>query len=136
MGFFIEISFDVIKSNNFIDLKKNIIELADKSKKEFYYVNHEIMGKNRRIYRNHYVMSFLFGDNEELVADFIRNVKKLKIVNIESVGYDNCVFKLMYASKKYLNIMDKFKAKEYLQDKKGNSLFKNDSVILKAVYKK
>ena len=136
MGFFIEISFDVIKSNNFIDLKKNIIELADKSKKEFYYVNHEIMGKNRRIYRNHYVMSFLFGDNEELVADFIRNIKKLKIVNIESVGYDNCVFKLMYASKKYLNIMDKFKAKEYLQDKKGNSLFKNDSVILKAVYKK
>ena len=136
MGFFIEISFDVIKSNNFIDLKKNIIELADKSKKEFFYVNHEIMGKNRRIYRNHYVMSFLFGDNEELVADFIRDIKKMKIVNIESVGYDNCVFKLMYASKKYLNIMDKFKAKEYLQKKKGNTLFKNDSVILKAVYKK
>lgn len=136
MGFFIEISFDVIKSNNFIDLKKNIIELADKSKKEFFYVNHEIMGKNRRIYRNHYVMSFLFGDNEELVADFIRDVKKLKIVNIESVGYDNCVFKLMYASRKYLNIMDKFKAKEYLQKKRENTLFKNDSVILKAVYKK
>ncbi len=136
MGFFIEISFDVIKSNNFIDLKKNIIELADKSKKEFFYVNHEIMGKNRRIYRNHYVMSFLFGDNEELVADFIRDVKKLKIVNIESVGYDNCVFKLMYASRKYLNIMDKFKAKEYLQKKREHTLFKNDSVILKAVYKK
>ena len=81
-------------------------------------------------------MSFLFGDNEELVADFIRDAKKLKIVNIESVGYDNCVFKLMYASRKYLNIMDKFKAKEYLQKKRENTLFKNDSVILKAVYKK
>lgn len=136
MGFFIEISFDIIKSNNFIDLKKNIIELADKNKKEFFYVNHEIMGKNRRIYRNHYVMSFLFGDNEELLADFVRNIKKLKIVNIESIGYDNCVFKLMYASRRYLNIMDKFKAKEYLQKKRENTLFKNDSVILKAVYKK
>lgn len=136
MGFFIEISFDVIKSNNFIDLKKNIIASADKNKKEFFYVNHEIMGKNRRIYRNHYVMSFLFGDNEEIVADFVRDMKKLKIVNIESIGYDNCVFKLMYASRKYLNIMDKFKAKEYLQKKRENTLFKNDSVILKAVYKK
>ena len=81
-------------------------------------------------------MSFLFGDNEELVADFIRKLKKLKIVNIESVGYDNCIFKLMYASKKYLNIMDKFKAKEYLENKRKNTLFKNDSVILKAIYKK
>ena len=136
MGFFIEISFDIIKSNNFIDLKKNIIELSEVCKKEFFYVNHEIMGTNRRIYRNHYVMSFLFGDNEELVADFIRNIKKLKIVNIESVGYDNCIFKLMYASKKYLNIMDKFKAKEYLQKKRENTLFKQDSVIFKAIYKK
>ena len=31
---------------------------------------------------------------------------------------DDGLFILIYASKKYLNFMDKFKAKEYLNDKK------------------
>lgn len=136
MGYFVEISFDIIKSNNFLDIKKNIVEISNKCKKKYHYVNHEIMGKNRATYRNHYIMSFMFYENEELVADFIRNVKKIRHVNVETVGYDNCVFKLMYASRKYLNIMDKFKAKEYLQKKKEKTLYKNDSVIIKAVYKK
>ena len=136
MGYFVEISFDIIKTNNFLDIKKNIIEISEQCKKKYHYVNHEIMGKNRTTYRNHYIMSFFFNENEELVADFIRNVKKIRYVNIETIGYDNCVFKLMYASRKYLNIMDKFKAKEYLQKKRENTLYKSDSVIITAVYKK
>tara|TARA_B100000900_G_C20493522_1_gene680606 strand:+ start:167 stop:577 length:411 start_codon:yes stop_codon:yes gene_type:complete len=136
MGYFIELAFDILKANNFLDTKKIIMKLADKHGVEFSYNNHEIMGKNRTIYRNHYVMSFQFNENEEEVAAFISGVKKLRNVNIESVGYDNCIFKLMYASKKYLNIMDKYKAREYLEQKKNNTIYKNDSVILKQCYKK
>ena len=94
------------------------------------------MGKNRTIFRNHYIMSFLFHDDEEEVGKFVENIKKIRYVNIESIGYDNCIYKIMYASKKYLNIMDKYKAKEYIEKRKNNTLFKNDSIIMKKFYKK
>ena len=32
--------------------------------------------------------------------------------------------------------MDKYKAREYLEQKKNNTIYKNDSVILKQCYKK
>tara|TARA_B110000008_G_C16951502_1_gene556509 strand:- start:140 stop:550 length:411 start_codon:yes stop_codon:yes gene_type:complete len=136
MGYFIELSFDIIKTPNFISLKESILKLGEKYKKEFSYNNHEIMGKNRVIYRNHYVMSFLFDDEEKNIKGFIREIKDFKYVNIECIGYDNCIFKLMYASKKYLNIMEKCKAKEYLQKKRENTLFKNNSCIMEEFYKK
>ena len=81
-------------------------------------------------------MTFLFGDHEENVGKFIENIKKIRYVNIESIGYDNCIFKLMYASKKYLNIMDKYKAKEYIEKRRNNTLFKNNSIIMQKFYKK
>ena len=136
MGYFIETSFDIIKTSNFLKVKETIVNLAKKHKIEFSYNNHEIMGKNRVIYRNHYVMSFLFNDDEKNITGFIREIKNMKNINIECIGYDNCVFKLMYASKKYLNIMEKSKAKEYLQKRKENTLYKNDSCIIQELMKK
>ena len=136
MGFLIELSFHINKVSNFLRTKETIMGLSEKHNKIFSYNNHEIMGKNRTIFRNHYVMTFLLEENEEEVASFIREVKLIKHVNIESVSYDNCILKLMYASKKYLNIMEKGKAKEYLENKRNNTLFKSDSVIMKEIYKK
>ena len=49
MGFFIELSFDVLKADNFIDTKKLITQLANQYGLEFSYNNHEIMGKKRKI---------------------------------------------------------------------------------------
>tara|TARA_B100001093_G_C26858319_1_gene1028540 strand:+ start:5058 stop:5468 length:411 start_codon:yes stop_codon:yes gene_type:complete len=136
MGFLIELSFHINKVSNFLRIKETIMALSEKHYKIFSYNNHEIMGKNRTIFRNHYVMTFLFEEKEEEVASFIRAIKLIKHVNIESVSYDNCVLKMMYASKKYLNIMEKGKAKEYLENKRNNTLFKSDSVIIKEIYKK
>lgn len=136
MGYFIELSFDILKSDNFLKTKQLILALAEKNECEFHYNNHEIMGKNRVIFRNHYIMSFLFNENEKLVANFVENIKKVRYVNIESIAYDNCIFKLMYASKKYLNIMDKYKAKEYIENRKNDSLFNKDSIIMKKMRKK
>ena len=105
MGFLIELSFHINKVSNFLRIKETIMALSEKHYKIFSYNNHEIMGKNRTIFTNHYVMTFLFEEREEEVASFIRAIKLIKHVNIESVSYDNCVLKMMYASKKYLNIM-------------------------------
>ena len=60
----------------------------------------------------------------------------MSCVSIESFGYDDTIFKLMYASKKYLNMMDKYSAKQYLEDRKNNTLFEQDSIILRAILKK
>tara|TARA_B100000683_G_C12157564_1_gene418673 strand:+ start:186 stop:596 length:411 start_codon:yes stop_codon:yes gene_type:complete len=136
MGFLIELSFNINKVTNFIQTKETILKIAETHNKIFSYNNHEIMGKNRTIFRNHYVMTYLFEDNEIEVAKFIKKIKLMKHINIESISYDNCVLKMMYASKKYLNIMDKDKAKEYLEKKRNNTLFKSDSVIMKEIYKK
>ena len=136
MGFLIELSFNINKVSNFIQTKEMILKIAEKYNKTFSYNNHEIMGKNRTIFRNHYVMTYLFEDNENEIAKFIKKIKLMKHIHIESISYDNCVLKMMYASKKYLNIMEKGKAKEYLEKKKNNTLFKSDSVIMKEIYKK
>jgi len=136
MGYLIELSFNINKVTNFIQIKEKILKIAEEHRKTFSYNNHEIMGKNRTIFRNHYVMTFLFEDDEIEVAKFIKKIKLIKYVNIESISYDNCVLKMMYASKKYLNIMDKDKAKEYLEKKRNNTLFDSNSVIIKEMYKK
>jgi len=135
MGYLIELSFNINKVSNFIQTKEMILKIAEKYNKTFSYNNHEIMGKNRTIFRNHYVMTYLFDDENDIVK-FIKQIKLMKHIYIESISYDNCVFKMMYASKKYLNIMEKGKAKEYLEKKRNNKLFKSDSVIMKEMYKK
>ena len=101
-----------------------------------HYSTFEFMGKNRHIYRNHCILTFIFSENEELVAEFIKYAKSFSKVNIESVGYDNFVFKLMYASKKYLNMMEKYQANKYLETRKRGQLFKQNSIILKSILKK
>lgn len=135
MGYLIELSFNINKVSNFIQTKEMILKIAEKYNKTFSYNNYEIMGKNRTIFRNHYVMTYLFDDERDIVK-FIKQIKLMKYIYIESISYDDCVFKMMYASKKYLNIMDKNKAKEYLEKKRNNTLFKFDSVIMKEMYKK
>ena len=135
MGYLIELSFNINKVSNFIQTKEIILKIAEKYNKTFSYNNYEIMGKNRTIFRNHYVMTYLFDDESDIVK-FIKQIKLMKYIYIESISYDDCVFKMMYASKKYLNIMEKGKAKEYLEKKRNNKLFKSDSVIMKEMYKK
>ena len=102
MGFLIELSFNINKVSNFIQTKEMILKIAEKYNKTFSYNNHEIMGKNRTIFRNHYVMTYLFEDDENDIVKFIKQIKLMKHIYIESISYDDCVFKMMYASKKYL----------------------------------
>lgn len=137
MGFQIELSLDIKKTGNITEYKQLLVKEALKNGCEIYFFNYEFMGKNRRIYRNHYILTFIFKENEELVANFIRFVKKYKrYVYIESIFYDNCIMKIMYASARYLNIMEKDMAKDYIEKRKSNNLFKKDSVIIKTLRKK
>ena len=136
MGYLIELSVNVNKISNISGIKKALFDKADECNVERYYSFYEFMGKNRKMYRNHCVLSFTFEEYEELIIHFINYVKTFSGVNIESLGYDQLVFKLMYASRKYLRLMDKFQAQKYLEDKKKGKLHNQDSIILKAILKK
>ena len=138
MGFLLELSLDTKKIGNISQLKNILVTEALNNKCEIYFFNYEFMGKNRRLFRRHFILTFIFEENEELVANFIRYVKKnyKRSVKIESIFFENCIYEIMYASNKYLNMMEKEKVKDYLEKRKSNNLFKQDSVIMKTLKKK
>ena len=136
MAYQIEISVNLSKITNLSEIKQLLLNKANDCKLEDYYTIYEHIGKNRQVYRNHCVITFLFLEHDELLADFIRYAKKIKNINIESVGLDKGKFQLMYASKKYLNMMEKEYVDKYLTLKRANKLYKQDSIIFKAILKK
>ena len=136
MTYLIELSYNLSKNTNLNETINKLLTKAENCRLECFYKNYEFMGKNRTIIRNHCILTFIFEEHMELVSEFIRYVKKLKIVNIESVSYDNAIFKLIYASKKYLNFMEKEFALKYIEDRRNGNLFQQDSILMKAIYAK
>lgn len=117
MSFRIEISFDIRKTKNVTEMKELIKNLSIKYNADMCFFDHEIMGHGRTINRNHAIAIAYFSEQDKII-NFIKTIKKINGIYIECVGMDDGLFILIYASKKYLNFMDKFKAKEYISDKK------------------
>ena len=136
MTYLIELSYNLSKNTSLNDTISKLLTKAENCRLENFYKNYEYMGKNRRIIRNHCILTFMFEEHLELVSEFIRFVKKIKTVNIESVSYDNAIFKLIYESKKYLNFMEKEFALKYIEDRRNGNLFQQDSILMKAIYAK
>ena len=136
MVYQIDVAINLNKISNLSEIKLKLLEKANECKLEKYFLQFEHIGKNRQIFRNHCIITFFFIENDELLSDFIRFTKKIKNINIELVGLDDTKFKIIYASKKYLNIMEKEHASNYLELKRNNKLYKQDSIIFKTILKK
>ena len=136
MTYLIELSYNLSKNTSLNQTISTLLDKAENCRLEHFYKNYEYMGKNRRIIRNHCILTFIFEEHIELVSEFIRFVKKIKTINIESVSYDNAIFKLIYASKKYLIFMKKEFALKYIEDRRNGNLFQQDSILMKAIYAK
>ena len=119
MSYRLEVALNLKQRGDALMLKKEIVKLAVESRCELYYQDFEFEGKKRQIKRNHLFFIFFFPDNPKYIINFLYLLKKRKYAYIESIGFDNCKFTLLYASKKYLNMMDKYKAKEYLSSRKN-----------------
>ena len=104
MSYIIEVAFDVRKVRNIIKFKGDIVDKSKKYNCNFFYLNHEIMGTNRTVYRNHYILTFHIPEDDKNMFNFIFYLRSLKGLYIESVGYDNCKFSLMYVLKKIFKI--------------------------------
>jgi hypothetical protein len=136
MVYQIDVAINLNKVSNLSEIKTKLLEKAYDCKLEKYFSQFEHVGRNRQIFRNHCVLTLFFIENDELLSDFIRFTKKIKNINIEMVGLDATKFKIIYVSKKYLNIMEKEHADNYLELKRKNQLYKQDSIIFKTILKK
>tara|TARA_Y100000816_G_C25900835_1_gene469916 strand:- start:115 stop:525 length:411 start_codon:yes stop_codon:yes gene_type:complete len=136
MGYLIELSVNIKKNTNLTKIKDDIKFFANKNNCSFMYDSYEYVVNNRYYYRNHYITTIEFPDNDEQLIKFIKEIKKYKKIYIEMLSYEDMKYDIMYASKKYLNMMEKEQAKSYLKSKSEKTLFKYDSKLMKVLRKK
>jgi len=130
MGFFIELSFS-LSNTNFTEVKKNIIDKSIELRSDFYYQHIEYCKK-----KSSQILSFTFPDHDEIFVEFIYYIKKIPYVFIETAGIDDVIFKQLYASKKYLSLMENEKSKEYITYKKNGTLKAYNPFVYSALIKK
>jgi len=136
MVYFIEISVCLKKSVNLTQIKNDLRKKANECRCTNYYDNYEIAGHNRNIKKNKCILSFHFEEHDELFADFIKYTKKNSKTNIEFVAIDDTIFEIIFASHSYLNSMDKFLAKKFIEKRKNGTLPKMDSIVYTVLHKK
>ena len=118
MSYRLEVAFNLGHVGSITQLRDDIILIAENYGCEHSYTDIEYEGYRRTATRNHVVMILYFPENPKHIINFINFIKKNRKLYIESMGFDDCIFTLLYASKIYLNMMDKYKVKEYLSNKK------------------
>ena len=129
MTYRLEVAFNFRHNKDVNGLKNDLINTANRSGCENYYTDIELMGCGRTTTRNHMVMVFHFPDKAKYIISFLNRIKNNRNVYIESIGYDNISFTLLYASKIYLNMMDKSKAREYLTTKNSFTNIEFQNII-------
>lgn len=117
MNYFVDISFDLSREN-FSATKEKTTLLFFKYNGYRYYENFEIQGRGRIIKRNHCVITFIFDEELSSLDDIIKFLKSMKMlkkstkVHIECV-YNDFDYKPIFASKKYVKMLDKFQQTQY-----------------------
>ena len=130
MGFFIELSFSLSLSN-YNDVKQKILNKSLELRCDFNYNHIEYCKK-----KSSQIMSFSFPDHNEIFVEFIYFVKKIPHVYIETAGIDDLIFVQLYASKRYLTLMENDLAKKYITNKKNGQLKNINPFVYNALIKK
>jgi len=126
MGYQIEVAFDMRIVGSMTDLYEDFVRKAEKNNCEMYYMNYEI-NEGRTTTRNHSVMTFIFPPEKEYIVNFIRFAREFRDARIESISSGDIKCTLLYASSKYLSMMDswfvkKYKKERHLLSKKHKSI--------------
>ena len=116
MGYLIELSFSLKNLSNLENFITKFLDSAEKNNCDFYYQDFEIINKNTICIYN---INFNFEDN---IIKFIRHIRNNKKIKIDFLGINDK--DIIFASKKYLNTIDKNIAIKYLKNKKNGSLEK------------
>jgi len=111
MGYFIEISFNVLKNSNATEILKNIKNVAFEYKCLSFYEDYEFE-THVAFKRNHCVMFITFNEDDvQFIVKFLNFIKKTNGLFIELL-YNEKQDNILYASQYYiLQKMDKTTAK-------------------------
>ena len=116
MGYLIELSFSLKNLSNLEKFITKFLDNAEKNNCDFYYQDFEIINKNTICIYN---INLNFEYN---IIKFIRHIRNNKKIKIDFLGIHDK--DIIFASKKYLNTIDKNIALEYLKNKRNGSLEK------------
>jgi hypothetical protein len=118
MSYQIDVAYDLRQAGNVTQKNYELVKSAEENKCTRHYIDYEVWGGSQATSRRHVVTTFCFPEDNRFIAGFIRSIREKKGYHIESIGYDNCTFILLYASKTYLSLMEKDKMAQYLRRKK------------------
>jgi len=117
MGYQIEIAFDMRIVGSMTYLHEEFVRKAKKNNCEMHYINYEMEGEGRKIVRNHSVMTFFFPPEKKFIVNFIRFAREFRDARIESISSGEIKCTLLYASSKYLSMMNHFFVKKYRRER-------------------
>ena len=126
MAYKIEISLKLKNAHNISGLTDFVVNKAYDCECLEHYVNYEYIHKKKAVIRNNCIINLTFDNNTIDIMKFIRFIKKNKKFYIENVGFEDTDYELLYASKQYLNIMEKGEAKYYIKRRKSGLLNENE----------
>lgn len=137
MGYSIEVSYNVRarRNNNNELFEDQIRSMTEKYNSTTCYSLHECDGNsaNTLIMKQVIVVSFEY-DNIEDCAKFIREIKKTPFIYIECVYEDETIYKLLYASTRYLKKLDKTTSREFKKTRKNNNYSETEKILLKELF--
>ena len=133
MVFVIEVSFYLHQHCNFSFFTNTLVELAEYWGCITHYFIDEMRGENcMSVHVVHFPSEI---SDTWRACDYIKNIKKVKQVIIESVYYDEIKGQILYASKEYLKSMDKedrnfIEGKDNVKSKKNRERSYSESEIM------
>ena len=133
MTFHIDIAIDLRKEGKITHYSRLVIGNAEKNNCQDHYGNYEMYGRGRTITRNHYVLSFTFPETENHLIRFIQFVKQETPWQIEMIDYEHGKYELLYASRKYLTLMEAEMARKYIKNRKLLKKGEHKKIVIAAI---
>lgn len=108
MGYAVELSFDVMKTVGLSNKQDVITSLANRHNCICTYTSFEAEGIGKKVYRNDCLYVVLFDENSNVdMLNFVKEIRQHKIAYVDCIYRDDCSCDLLYASPKYLKMLDK-----------------------------
>lgn len=131
----LEVSFLLYKVMRIDNIQETIQTAIEKFNITNYYLDFEIENRKRLEEKGLYTIHFednIMSTSE--ILKFLRNIKKIPHVNLECIYRDNITCDIIYASKFYVNKMDKKCQNDYY-NKKTRRYSESDFEILNGIQK-
>jgi len=106
MGYAVELSFNISKTPNLQNKQRVMSEIASLFSCECDYSSYEVEGTGRKITRNDLVQVFMFSNFEDAYR-FLSKVRIEKLAYIDCIYNDDISCDLLYASPKYIKLLNK-----------------------------